>query len=379
MSNLRGERGPQGIRGLRGPMGPPGITTFASDTSGRLFITTDDAGGAVAGNVVRLASAGVLAKAQADSAAHAAIVIGVYDGANVVPLHAQPIVIFDSQPVVGHPCYLSATLAGALTSKAPAIGAVSVPGDLIVLQDYTVGTAYLARVGKSASIVSPLGLAQQLIADAAFRFGSNPTALHWYFDDFDTLPATGFPNIGAIGYVISPVTHLKQTPDPSMLDFSTSDGSYPTWTVSLGTPCDPTAKNLLANAALSSQNWRMVTKIKTVNTTNTMKFWIDRGAAFETCGFGIGQSPAKFTWVCANMDWLLREATGTEYTVIGAPDTAWHVVDIYSIGDGNIHFCLDEGTETVVALPVSGSSAVPRWKLVADRSIIMDYWSIVTG
>jgi hypothetical protein len=117
-----------------------------------LALTITSAGGAVATEVVRLASAGVLAKAQADTAAHAAAVIGVYDGTSVVPIHEQPIAKFDSAPVVGQPCYLSATVAGAMTSTLPASGAITMPPNSIVLEDKSVGAAYAARIGISSVI-----------------------------------------------------------------------------------------------------------------------------------------------------------------------------------------------------------------------------------
>lgn len=334
-----------------------------------------NSGSAAAGDVVRLVSAGVLAKAQADSVPHASATIGIWDGIQVVPFSAQPIVTFDSTPVVGQPCYLSSTLAGALTSTAPASGALSVPPDLIVLQNYTVGVAYKARVGKSASIVSSLGIEQQLIANSAALIGVIPSSLHSKFDDFNTLPATGYPAFGAVTYFITPGTHINQTPAASHVDFSSSNGAYPEWTVSLGTPCsiDP---NLLVAAALSAQKWALTFKVKTIALGVTFKMWLDRGLGNETCGFGIsGLSPDKFVFLHANKNWYAAEVLPGEYTEIGVPDTLDHVICMYSTGDGNVHFKFDNNPEVIAAMPVSASPVVPRWFMVTEGGATFDYWA----
>ncbi len=374
MANLRGERGPQGIRGLRGPVGPPGITTFASDTSGRLFITTDDAGGAVKGDVVRLASVGVLAKAQADSASHAASVIGVYDGANVVPLHAQPIVTFDSAPVPGQPCYLSAGTAGAMTSTTPATGSISMPPNLIVLEDKSVGAAYAARVGVSSSIVSPLSVDQQFLADSASKIGVLPNALRYKFDDFNTLATTGYPAFGSTMFAFAGGTHFCQTPAPSTLDFSATDYNYPGWNVLFATPCSPNNLNLLANAALSSQKWALTFRVKMKTAGHTFEMWLDRGAGAETCGFMWAVTLNRFVFVHANVNLSLVEVTTGQYTDLGPPDTNWHTILIYSTGDGKVHFRLDAGTDYSFAMPDSGSGAVPRWVMITDAVAVFDNW-----
>ena len=340
--------------------------------------TVTSHGSAASGDVVRLVSAGVLAQAQADSVSHAAAIIGMWDSIQVVPFSAQPIVNFDSTPVVGQPCYLSPTLAGALTSTAPVSGAVEVPPDLIVLQDYTIGTTYRARVGKSASIVSSLSVDQQFIANAAATLGVLPSSLRYKFDDFNTLPTTGYPAFGSMSYLITPGTHVNQTPAASLVDFSSSDGAYPQWAVSLGTPCSPSDLNLLASAALSAQKWMLRFKVKEHDANATFKMWLDRGSGFETCGFGLAQVPANnniLVFVHANINWEAVEVVAGQYTLLGVPDTNWHIVTMYSTGDGNVHFQLDNGTDYSVSMPVSGSAVVPRWFMLTEGAAIFDYWA----
>ena len=350
----------------------------ASNVPVPLPLTITNAGGAVANEVVRLAAAGVLAKAQADTAAHASAVIGVYSDATVVPLNNNPIVKFDSTPVIGQPCYLSASTAGAMTSTAPASGAISLPPNVIALEDKSVGAAYAARVGVVSSIVSPLSLYQQFVADTAARLGVAPNALRSYFNDFDALASTGYPPIGAISWLITGGTHLNQTPSASTLDFSSNNGSYPQWAFSLGTPCSPTALNLLISAALSSQRWALTMRVKCLDISKTFKLWVDLGAGNETCGFGTAfLSPSKFVFVHANVNWNATEVSGVQYTVLGNPDTGWHVVTFYSTGDGTVHFVFD-GVDQSFAMPASGSAAVPQFNSTFDASAVFDYIAFAT-
>jgi hypothetical protein len=335
-----------------------------------------NSGSASSGDIVRLASTGVLAKAQADSVAHAVSVIGSWDGTQVLPFSSQPIVTFDSAPIVGQPCYLSSTVAGALTSTTPASGAVSVPPDLIVLQDYTVGVAYKARVGRSASIVSPLSADQQFIADAAALIGVLPTSLHCKFDDFNTLPTTGYPSFGAITYAITPGTHLNQTGAPSTLDFSSTDGLYPEWVVQLGAPSTPTDLNLLSNVALSSQLWAFRVRFKVARVNETFKFYIDRAAGNETVGFVMVNvsSVNSFYAMYGNFNPLAVDPSPSQRQLLIAEDANWHVFTIWSIGDGSVRVRLDNGTIYTFPLPAISASP-PRFSMVTTNAVF-DYWML---
>jgi hypothetical protein len=337
-----------------------------------------NSGSAVSGDVVRLASTGVLAKAQADSVSHAVSVIGAWDGYQVLPFSSQPIVTFDSAPIVGKPCYLSSTIAGALTSAAPASGAVSVPPDLIILQDYTVGVSYKARVGKSASIVSPLSIDQQFVADAASLIGVLPNSLHLKFDDFNTLPTTGYPVFGTITYAITPGTHLNQTGAPSTLDFSSTDGAYPEWVVQLASPSTPTDLNLLSNVALTSQLWAFRARFKIARLNETFKFYIDRGAGNETIGIVIVTVSAvnSFYAMFGNFSPLAIDPSPSQRQLLIAEDTAWHVFTMWSIGDGSMRVKLDNGTTYTFALPAI-SAIAPRFSMVTTNAIF-DYWMMGT-
>jgi hypothetical protein len=337
--------------------------------------TITDHGGAAAGDVVRRVSEGVLAKAQADSVPHATYVIGIWDGTQVIPFSSQPIVTFDSAPANG-PCYLSSTLAGALTSTPPASGAVSVPSDLVIIQDYSVGSSYRARVGHSASIVSPLGIEQQFIADAAALIGVLPNSLHSKFDDFNTLPTTGYPTFGAISYAISPGTHLNTTGAPSTLDFSATDGNYPEWTVQLGAPSTPTDLNLLSNVALTSQLWAFRIRFKVARLNETFKFYIDRGAGGETIGLGmvIVSAVNSFYAIYGNFSPLAVDPSPSQRQLLIAEDVAWHVFTMWSIGDGSMRVRLDNGTTYTLSLPAI-SAISPRFTMVTTNAIF-DYWML---
>jgi hypothetical protein len=338
--------------------------------------TITNSGSAAFGDVVRLVSAGVLAKAQADSVSHAAAIIGMWDSIQVVPFSAQPIVTFDSTPVVGQPCYLSSTLAGALTSTAPASDAVSVPPDLVVLQDYTVGVAYKARVGRSSSIVSSLSVDQQFIADSAALIGVLPTSLHYKFDDFNTLPTTGYPAFGAITYAITPGTHINQTSAPSTIDFSSTDGAYPEWAVQLASPSTPTDLNLLSNVALTSQLWAFRIRFKVARLNETFKFYIDRGAGSETIGLGmvIVSTVNSFYAIYGNFNPLTVDPSPSQRQLLIAEDANWHVFTIWSIGDGSVRVRLDSGTVYTFALPAI-SAVPPRFNMVTTNAIF-DYWML---
>jgi hypothetical protein len=381
--------------GIRTASSVVAVSTAVAPTAGQVLTATSGAaadwqtlptpptitnsGSAASGDIVRLVSAGVLAKAQADSVSHAAAIIGMWDSIQVVPFSAQPIVTFDSTPVVGQPCYLSSTLAGALTSTAPASGAVLVPPDLIVLQDYTVGVAYKARVGRSSSIVSSLSVDQQFIADAAALIGVLPTSLHSKIDDFNTLPTTGYPAFGAITYAIAPGTHLNQASPPSTLDFSTTDGSYPEWTVQLAAPSTPTDLNLLSNVALTSQLWAFRVRFKIARLNETFKFYIDRGAGNETIGLGMVTVSAvnSFYALFGNFSPLAVDPSPSQRQLLIAEDTAWHVFTIWSIGDGSMRLRLDNGTIYTLALPAI-SAIPPRFNMVTTSGLF-DYWMLAAA
>lgn len=391
IDELRAEIEAEGASGLRTATTIVAVSAATAPTAGQVLRATSgtaadwetfptpptitDHGGAAAGDVVRRVSEGVLAKAQADSVSHAAYIIGVWDGIQVVPFSSQPIVTFDSTPVNG-PCYLSSTVAGALTSTAPASGAVEVPPDLVIIQDYSVGSTYRARVGRSSSIVSPLGIEQQFIADAAALIGVLPTSLHSKIDDFNTLPTTGYPAFGAITYAIAPGTHLNQASPPSTLDFSTTDGLYPEWTVQLAAPSTPTDLNLLSNVALTSQLWAFRVRFKIARLNETFKFYIDRGAGGETIGLGmvIVSTVNSFYAIYGNFSPLAIDPSPSQRQLLITEDTAWHVFTIWSIGDGSMRVRLDNGTIYTLSLPAI-SAIAPRFTMVTTNAIF-DYWML---
>lgn len=335
--------------------------------------TITDFGTAIDGDIVRQVSRGVVTKAQADSSSHAAYIVGVRSGSHVIPFASQPIVNFDSAPLPG-PCYLSATVAGAGTSTAPNSDSISVPPDLIVLEDHSVDTTYKARVGRSASIVSPLSIEQQFVTDAAVLLGVQPTALRHQSKNFDALAATGYPDIGAISYAITPGSHLNTNCSPSTVDLSSTDGAYPQWEIQLAAPSAPAHLNILTNTPLSSQIWAFRTRVKAARLAETFKFYLDRGAGAETIGLGMVTVAAvdSFYLIYGNFSPLAVDPSPSQRILLIAEDTAWHVFTAWSIGDGSIRVRLDNGAVHTVALSANSVNP-PRFFTVTTNSIF-EYW-----
>lgn len=176
------------------------VLTATSGTAGSwhdpvpIPVTITTSTGCNPGDVVRISTAGTIVPAQADSTSHASAVVGKWDGTQVIPFSAQPIVTFDSAPVVEQPCYVSATTAGALTSVYP--GSLATPANLMVLEDKSVGAFYAARVGINYATVQVDSLEARIKSDAARLTGISPGSMRVFFDDFNSLPTSGTPTWG---------------------------------------------------------------------------------------------------------------------------------------------------------------------------------------
>jgi hypothetical protein len=312
-----------------------------------LALTITSAGGAVATEVVRLASAGVLAKAQADTAAHAAAVIGVYDGTSVVPIHEQPIAKFDSAPVVGRPCYLSATVAGALTSTLPGLGAIAVPANLSVLEDKSVGAAYAARVGISGSEIPALNKELDLVRIASSKTGVLPAALNVTFDDFTRLYTGSIANWGGGGGGIAggPPSALRQ-----------SNGTL-------------TQYSVLPDATISAQKWFWSFRFRQYTITTGFKIalvkFIDATHGYEVNGVAMANLTGwKFTALHPTAEgesfnpWTQSAGAG-QYDILQAEDILWHTMSYWCSGDGIIYYSWDEGTPVAMAQGASGQAGLP--------------------
>jgi len=334
------------------------------------------------GDIVRLQglTPGVYVKAQADSSLDSAGIVGVKWGTFVIPFSENPIVNFDSPPVVGQPSYLSATVAGKLTSIVPGSGAISVPIGLIVQNNTSVGTAYSAQVAISSSIVSQLSLKEQFISDAATTLGVVPSTLHSELYDYNTLPTTGLPTIGNSIVLISPAaTHLSTTPPHSRISFvgNNGGGGYAGITTSLATPADPTSLNILQNTSIANQLWSFRIKFRQTTLNNTLKFWLDKGAGNETIGLGMVNVGGvnSFYAIYGNFNPLLADPTVGQRTLLGPEDTIDHILTMSSVQNGTIIFKFDSLPSLIIPLAATASPTAPELTIVSTVMEI-DYWMI---
>jgi len=162
----------------------PGAMPKEDFAAGNLAVTISNSGGAAVGDIVRIVSAGVLAKAQADTSAHAAGQVGLWNGTTVVPLVGFRVVNCVAAPTVGLPLYVSATIAGKGSHIVPTIGANPVG---TVVSDASVGAAYAAIVHcPYQPIAGSVSLRDQLDAETMSLLGG--ASSEWrtsMFDDFD--------------------------------------------------------------------------------------------------------------------------------------------------------------------------------------------------
>lgn len=347
-----------------------GTAAFVDITA--LRIAVSDGSGASKNDVVRLTLSGVPVSAQADTTAHSASLVGVYDGSSIIPFYAQPIVKFDSAPVVGRPCYLSASIAGAMTSVTPLNGNISVPTDITVLQDLSVDTLYRALVGVSSAMVSSLSVEQQFVADTATRLGVIPTTIRYKFVDFDVLASTCYPSIGGITYSGSAGTHLALSPSQSAVGFHDSDGLYPLWVVTLGAPGSTVNPYLVNNSiGLCAQKWMLRFRWKTVG-SGLGGAWLEHGLGKETIALTTDPS-GNASYGCARHDYNPQvTAPSLEITYGSLVAGVWHVTEFSSIGDNTVTVATDGVTNTI-ACPTTGGTGSTRF-IVSSSSLEFDYW-----
>jgi hypothetical protein len=338
--------------------------------------------GAINGDVIRLAglTPGVYLPAQANSTLNSAAIAGVKEGSFVIPFSECPIVNFDSAPITGQPCYLSATVAGKMTSVTPAANAISIPIGLIVQKNTSSGGLFSAQVAPSPSTVSQLALKEQFISDAASIMGVIPSSLHSELYDFDTLAVTGLPPIGVPSQVISPTaTHFGTTPPHSRIAFSGNNGGagYAGWTTNLATPADPTALNILQNTSLANQYWSMRIKFRQTILANTLKFWSDKGAGNETIGIGLVTVGGvnSFYALFGNFNPLLVDPTSAQRTLLIPEDTVDHIATFTSLENGTMILAFDSIPSLTIPLPATASSTIPEFLFVSTVAEI-DYWMI---
>jgi len=163
--------------------------------AGHLSDTITNNGGAVAGDIVRIVSAGVLAKVRANDLATVVGTIGVWDGSTVQPLSGFRTVNCDSAPAVASPLYVSATVAGkaSLLPNALALAPIGIVARVISTTQAVVfcqqGAQYLASDDR-----------QIQTALTAAICGCSPATLTTFFTNFELKAAP-------TGWTIQSVTY----------------------------------------------------------------------------------------------------------------------------------------------------------------------------
>ena len=177
----------------------PGSMSAVDNRTLHLSTTTTNSGGAAAGDLVRVVSAGVLAKALADSAANSAGMIGIWDGATVSTLVGYQVVTFVAAPVVGLPAYLSGVTAGAASNFPNLLGLNPIG---IVVEDLSVGAAYSARVlCPAATSLMASSAREAFCARVVAMTGADPKKLLTFYEQFERVAAAA--NLTAAGGTIT--------------------------------------------------------------------------------------------------------------------------------------------------------------------------------
>jgi len=325
--------------------------------------TITDHGGAAAGDVVRRVSEGVLAKAQADSVPHATYVIGIWDGIQVIPFSSQPIVTFDSAPANG-PCYLSSTLAGALTSTPPALGAVAIPTDLVVLQDYSIGSTYRARVGHSSSDTLILGRESDFVRTSVQATGMLPSTMRVAYDGFDKLGTSNVATWGTNG-----------------------------WSGVVGGPASCVRANacdvyvtVLKDLTISAQKWYFAIRFTQYQLTTGFSIGLarfeDATHGYETCGVHMFQVAGIWKFVLGHQNpaglsysiWTQSPPDASYYDILQTEDTNQHLLQMWCAGDGMVRYKWDGSPTVSFAQADGGHVGIPHLRIDGSRIDFDDFF-----
>ena len=329
-------------------------------------------GGATVGQVVRLASAGTLAVAQADTSSHAAATFAVWDGFQTVPFDNNPIANFDSAPVVGQPCYLSATNAGNLTSVYPGIGSITIPADLIVLEDHSVGASHMARVGISKSVTSVVSKQQVLMARAVALTGMNPSALRVIWSDCD---AATVGSVAVSNALQNPLfgdvsANLTLSDTYSCIKFLTQGA---VWNL----------RQLLPNAQLTSMSWYVSALLKStgasaVDSSITVELLRNTSGTYaESQGIVQGGGVwADFNLAsCTSGSFCDGSEVGTVATDTGVAwnNTQFNRLEFWSNSTGNVYGCVNNSTPVSHAVANTGSTGMGQIRISMYKGLLDDF------
>jgi len=336
-----------------------------------------DTGAAVSGDVVRLAASGVIAKAQADSLSHAVPIAGVWNGGAIVPFTAYPVATFDSQPVVGAPCYVSPTTPGALSCTRPSL---ALPDGLIVIE---VLSSSSARVGPTGS--SPvLDRKSAFLARAQGLTGIAPANMRVIWEDFDELafnsPASPTAVVPRYGQQQGQAWPMPSLTDPRSCVYLPPPGApnYCLWSMRhvLGTTGEVYSVPWMAvarfrlRAGATHYIYAELTKLG----GNTSGIGVGGYQPLDASNFMYYGSPTyseltAYTQVRAVelMTWL---------DPIQARDELFHEVCLWSAGDGAIKMSWDNGATVSKVIPADGRTNEWLWR-IGGGGVDVDYTGIV--
>ena len=309
-----------------------------------------------AGSIVRLVSAGVYTTAQADTAAHAANIQGIWNGTKIIPLVGfNNSVLFDGAVTLG-PCYLSPTIAGALTTTTPSLAYVNVPCG-VAYYDLTVAAAYAAKVSNLISQTSALSLKDALLQDVCASLGGVPKDWYHQFDDMDYLPyGASYPTWGytaaGAGYAAPTTISRVRLGVNAIWEVYTGGGIYPT-------PANPCLWPFRLSIKVShTAGTNAGTYFNFLGTSGLLGYGVHNGGAAD---------PSKlYFW--NSRTWQLpaggNPAAG-DIVLAGTNDGAEHIAELQSAGAGYCSFRFDYGAWTTPAQIVSATS---DFQLVALRT-----------
>lgn len=175
-------------------------------------------------------AAGHAVKAQADTAAHSAGILGVTSASvaasgtvSLLPLTGWQTIAFDAAPTVGGFAFVSTSTSGKASNTIPYTSVVAVPLGSVVA-DVSVGVAYAAVV--NCSLVGQFtsgSLEDSLHAETVAYMGGEPGRWDTRWDHFNKLPgASRIPQWGNVSYATTP-------DNPSCVKMGPKDGHTASW------------------------------------------------------------------------------------------------------------------------------------------------------
>jgi hypothetical protein len=350
-------------------------TKIENDVTGSSGMAFTNIGASVPFSVVRQVGADSIDLATGDIPANEADTLGVFDGAQVIPFHQNPIANFDTQPIIGAPCKLDPTIAGKLTSTF-LVGESDVPYNIIATKDYSnpgLGI-FRAQVGINYGVSGIVGSQQQFLADAVRLTGADPRLIH-VTAGCDYLP-TEMTNVGA-----GPVKPLSGNSDLNGIGSKYSIASF---NIKLHV-----YEVVLPNTGLTQCAWALryryrLTDPLPANSQITLELLRTTPGNYGDV-IGIASAPLAgsdmyFYWANAGVSMYAVGLLPATKRLLNVFDNNWHSGIIWTTASGtfDLHILHDSQAQFDATLAPGVVAASPQL-LAYGKGLDIDYFEIASG